>query len=469
MHLHMIYALQDTGLVRQLVDILRTGGHRPRTNIRLRRDILWQDQVREAIREADVCIYALTPESIAASSPSRWEFTTALQLRKPTLPVLLQDTDLPEEIEAQGYLDLRQGLTPAAVAALLGELSEIAILVAQDTAAFRPIKGPDSWTPANEGQPPVRSRRGLLLFGFVALILFGTVAAIAFFTANRGRDESTPALAAIQMTGTQVAVVDVMTETPVPSRTPTPTVTDTATSSPTVTDSPTTTSTLTQTPLPTATPSQTPTSTATFTPSPSATNTPSFTPTLTASSTPTITPSATPTHTATVIPTATPTATSSATATLTATSTPTATPTVTESPTEMPTATNTPSVTPTSTATQTPSRTRTRPITATRTPTTTLTPSLSPTPTSLFLGTVDEDCILLTRITNPDGADVYEAPEETLIIHLEPGVILHFSFCDPQEGWFQVFTAEGELGWLHFDNAYLVILPETAEPGGGTG
>ncbi|MCC7205955.1 MAG: protein kinase [Anaerolineae bacterium] len=128
---------------------------------------------------------------------------------------------------------------------------------------------------------------------------------------------------------------------------------------------------------PTQTPSQTPSNTAT----PTATETVTPSPTATFTETPTATPTATPTDTATNTPTAT------ATPTETPTTTPTDTSTATPTPTETPTLT--PTFSPTRTPTFTPTASRTPAPTATWTPSRTLTPSTTPTPTPNITATLD--------------------------------------------------------------------------------
>ena len=70
------YAHVDQPRVRELVDILRAGGHDPWFDHRLVVGQPWQDQLLAAISTCDCFLYAMTPEAIA-STWCQWEFAQA--------------------------------------------------------------------------------------------------------------------------------------------------------------------------------------------------------------------------------------------------------------------------------------------------------------------------------------------------------------------------------------------------------
>lgn len=125
MKLFISYAHADEYLVRtQIVEILRDANHDPWFDHRLIVGQDWQEQLFNAIQACDAFVYALTPESIA-SEYCRWEFEQAVEMGKQIVPVLLQKSDLPDDIKRLQWVDFIKGATGNAVARLLGGLQYI--------------------------------------------------------------------------------------------------------------------------------------------------------------------------------------------------------------------------------------------------------------------------------------------------------------------------------------------------------
>jgi hypothetical protein len=139
------YARVDIYLVRQLVGILYAGGYDPWFDHRLLPGQDWKAQLRDAISRCGVFIYALTPESVE-SEWCNWEFSNAVNLGKPIIPVLLQaNTPLPEALSRYQYVDFSQGPTPEATARLLSGLAAVAVKISQGDApaiAGHPLGAP---------------------------------------------------------------------------------------------------------------------------------------------------------------------------------------------------------------------------------------------------------------------------------------------------------------------------------------
>lgn len=109
MKLFVSYAHKDKDLVDRLLPVLQGGGIEFWRDVeQLRIGQNWQDELRNAIRESDGIILALTP-NWTNSSYCQWEFVTAYELGKNVYPVLLTKTDLPQRLSQYQYYDFTQG------------------------------------------------------------------------------------------------------------------------------------------------------------------------------------------------------------------------------------------------------------------------------------------------------------------------------------------------------------------------
>ncbi|MDX1994031.1 MAG: toll/interleukin-1 receptor domain-containing protein, partial [bacterium] len=127
MKLFISYAHVDVYQVRQLVDLLRAGGHETWFDHSLIVGQDWKQQLYDAIKSCEGFVYALTPESVA-SEWCQWEFGQAVEMGKPIFPVLMQArTQLPDTLNRFQYADFTEGPTPQGIAKLMGGLNAIRI------------------------------------------------------------------------------------------------------------------------------------------------------------------------------------------------------------------------------------------------------------------------------------------------------------------------------------------------------
>jgi hypothetical protein len=139
MKLFVSYAHVDKWQIGQLVDILRDAGHDPWFDNKLLPGQDWKQELKAAIVNCEAFVYALTPESVA-SEWCQWEFATAVELGKSIIPILVQPkTDIPETISRYQYADFSDGLTPQAIAKLMGGITNIAISIPKDEAPTVPL------------------------------------------------------------------------------------------------------------------------------------------------------------------------------------------------------------------------------------------------------------------------------------------------------------------------------------------
>src|SRR5579862_6729929 len=87
------YRSQNRTLVEPLADDLNGIGHTAWFDKELSGGQVWWEEILERIRACDVLIFALTPESLE-SSPCKLEYTYAISLGKPILPVMLTNVNL---------------------------------------------------------------------------------------------------------------------------------------------------------------------------------------------------------------------------------------------------------------------------------------------------------------------------------------------------------------------------------------
>ncbi len=133
MKLFISYARNDLERVRQIVELLRAAGHEPWFDEALLPGQAWQEQLAVAIRSNDAFVYLLTSDSVA-SEWCQWEFSTAIDLGKPIIPVQLDpDLDLPDPLGRFQCADFTPGAgSPGfalATARLIGGLQQIAVTI----------------------------------------------------------------------------------------------------------------------------------------------------------------------------------------------------------------------------------------------------------------------------------------------------------------------------------------------------
>lgn len=139
MKLFISYAHVDKWPIGLLVDVLRDAGHDPWFDNKLLPGQDWKQALKAAIVDCEAFVYALTPESVA-SEWCQWEFATAVELGKSIIPILVQPkTDIPDAIRRYQYADFSDGLTPKAVAKLVGGIAHIAISIPKDEAPSAPV------------------------------------------------------------------------------------------------------------------------------------------------------------------------------------------------------------------------------------------------------------------------------------------------------------------------------------------
>ena len=130
MRLFISYALDDILRIEPVIVLLQVAGHDP----------CWdhansQAALRDQIRQCDAFIYMLTPQS-AESEACQWELQQAMKLGRPVALVLLTPgTILPPLLEGLPHADFSQGLTPRAIASLMGDLSRLLVTLPVDLPA----------------------------------------------------------------------------------------------------------------------------------------------------------------------------------------------------------------------------------------------------------------------------------------------------------------------------------------------
>lgn len=151
MKLFISYSHTDKWQVQQIVELLKQGGHAPWFNTELLPGQSWQDETNNQIKNCEVFIYLLSPESVK-DHWCQWEFQNAVKFEKPIIPILIQsNTEIPETISKHQYLDVSQGLTPESTAKLMGGLMQIAISVPK--AEVPDVEVPKESKPARAEQP----------------------------------------------------------------------------------------------------------------------------------------------------------------------------------------------------------------------------------------------------------------------------------------------------------------------------
>lgn len=102
------YAHPDSRAVRMLISLLQELNRDVWYDSRLIPGQNWDAQIKDAIKNCDCFVYALTPHAWA-STWCQWEFSTAVQAAKRILLVLIQDpVPLPHELSLVQYVDFRE-------------------------------------------------------------------------------------------------------------------------------------------------------------------------------------------------------------------------------------------------------------------------------------------------------------------------------------------------------------------------
>jgi hypothetical protein len=127
--LFISYAHTDMWHVTQIVELLRSGGYDVWFDKRLLPGQDWKQELSNAIKTSDIFVYSLSPSSVD-SEYCQWEFSEAVRLKKPIVPILIHVTEnLPESILSRQFVDFSQGMTHEALARLMGGISHIAITI----------------------------------------------------------------------------------------------------------------------------------------------------------------------------------------------------------------------------------------------------------------------------------------------------------------------------------------------------
>ncbi len=148
MLLFVSYSHDDKPLVTQIAELLAEGGYDVWFDHRLLPGQDWKQVLLQQISKCDVFIYALSPESVS-SEWCQWEFSQAIELRKPVVPILLQrNTPIPPALQQTHYADFSDAVSVAAVARLMGGLASLAVTIPSD-------RKPDA--PENPGGLPAQS------------------------------------------------------------------------------------------------------------------------------------------------------------------------------------------------------------------------------------------------------------------------------------------------------------------------
>jgi hypothetical protein len=118
MRLFISYSHDDLDQVTELAEELSGRGHQPWFGEKLMPGDNWQSDLRRAIEASDGLVYALSPNS-TVKEWCRWECAQAIQLNKPIIPILLQDTpNIPDTLGGYTVPNFEDGATEAFVNSL---------------------------------------------------------------------------------------------------------------------------------------------------------------------------------------------------------------------------------------------------------------------------------------------------------------------------------------------------------------
>lgn len=195
MRLFISYAHVDKPIVDEwIVRKLRAAHHEVWIDESLSAGKKWKPQLKEAIEASDALVYAMTPESIA-SKVCRLEVETAIQKKKPIVPVLMQArTHIPAWLGEIQYVDFSSGPTGDAVAKLIGGLQRLSSQVQ----AARPNSQAQGSDPTIEKIPQQVSDRTMLKFlrdpatALLATVILGVVGILISLALSNASSGSNP-------------------------------------------------------------------------------------------------------------------------------------------------------------------------------------------------------------------------------------------------------------------------------------
>ena len=125
MKLFISYAHANKTDIKEIMDLLRTGGHQPWYDSDLIPGTDWKQGLYEQIKIADAIIAIITQEFID-SDYCRWEIKTSRNLKKPVIPVLLKTVpDLPENLSRIQWVDFTEGVTNTQLVKLITALQKV--------------------------------------------------------------------------------------------------------------------------------------------------------------------------------------------------------------------------------------------------------------------------------------------------------------------------------------------------------
>jgi len=123
MQVFISYAHESVELVRQTVEVLTAGGHTVWFDTQLLPGQDWKQELGAEIARSDALVFTMTAES-TASEWCQWELATAAKHGKAVIPLLLEpNIKIPEGLSRLQFADFTGGVTPLAVAKLMGALA----------------------------------------------------------------------------------------------------------------------------------------------------------------------------------------------------------------------------------------------------------------------------------------------------------------------------------------------------------
>jgi hypothetical protein len=162
------YSRSDSVFVKDLANRLREAGCTVWQDISgLRGGQTWASEIDQAVRDSDVLIVVLSPDS-SASEWVRKETLLAMKLHKPIVPILLRETEIPVQFVDLQFVDFR-GDRAEATQRLFEAISTS---VDSPTAITKP--------------PPVRRYGKPLAFFLLGAIILGAIAYIIKLQSSPG-------------------------------------------------------------------------------------------------------------------------------------------------------------------------------------------------------------------------------------------------------------------------------------------
>lgn len=136
MRIFFNYAHVDLGAVEEIAAFLTDNQHEIVSQTQLLPTDDWVAKLTEQIAAADVMIYALTPDALAAEW-CQWNLAQAIQQGKPVIPALLRESSsLPDSLAALPFVDFAQGMSVEDRAALTQALSNLSAYIVNSVQAL---------------------------------------------------------------------------------------------------------------------------------------------------------------------------------------------------------------------------------------------------------------------------------------------------------------------------------------------